>query len=148
MASETLCSDSFCSLSRRLVVILYDSLIAAALLFLVTIGWLPFTGGDAITAGDPRHFFYQASLLLTIWFYLALSWRNGGQTLGAKAWRVRLVSEDQTPVGWWQSTVRMVVALVGIAALGAGFLWSVRHPHKATWHDLASHTQLLKQTAI
>ena len=148
MDSETQLENSYCSLPRRLVVILYDSLIVAALLFLVTVSWLPFTGGEAITADDPRHFFYRLNLLLTIWLYLALSWRRGGQTLGAKAWRVQLISEDRAPVGWWQCTIRMIVALAGITALGVGFLWSIRHPNKATWHDLASHTQLLRVSAI
>jgi len=147
MKPESHRDHDYCSLLRRLGVILYDSLIAAALLFLVTVSWLPFTGGEAITAADPRHFFYQLSLLMTIWLYLTLSWRFGGQTLGAKAWRVRLVSENSTAVGWWQGTVRVIVALAGLAALGVGFLWSVFHPHRATWHDLASQTRLLRQAA-
>ena len=146
MQTETQNIGAYCSLLRRLGVMLYDSLIAVVLMFLVTVGWLPFTGGEAISTDDPRHIYYQLSLLLIIWLYLALSWRLGGQTLGARAWRVRLLSQDNSPVGWWQSTVRIIVAVTGLAVFGIGFLWSLFHPQKATWHDLASQTQLFRQS--
>lgn len=126
-----------CGLMRRLASIIYDGLLLIALLMLATlIAILPLQG--AITTNNLLFQFY---LLVVSWAYFAVCWR-GGQSLGMKAWRIHIIGRT-TPVSWTDTAIRFLVAIFSWAALGLGFLWSLFHPQRATWHDLASGTQLV-----
>lgn len=116
---------------------IYDGLLVIALwMVAVAIVIIPLEG--AITPGNTL---FQLYLLLIAWIYFAISWRKG-QTLGMKAWRIRLVSQ-QPVIGWVATLVRFVVAIASLFCFGLGFIWSLFHPCRATWHDLASGTFLI-----
>jgi len=126
-----------CGLMRRLAAIVYDGLLLIALLMLATlIVILPLK--DAITTHNVLFQFY---LLVVSWAYFAVCWR-GGQSLGMKAWRIHIVGTT-TPVSWTDTAIRFLVSILSWTALGLGFLWSLFHPQRAAWHDLASGTQLV-----
>ena len=72
-----------------------------------------------------------------------MSWTRGGQTLGMRAWRCRLVAADGEPVGWGQTVARFAAALVSWAALGLGFWWALADPERRTWHDRWSGTRIV-----
>ena len=95
-------------LARRLAAIVYDSLLMAAALYAAAIPvvWL---NGGAVPPDEP---WFQAWLAFVAWFYLALSWTRGGQTLGMRAWRCRLVTTDGGPVGWGRTVARFAAAAV------------------------------------
>jgi membrane protease YdiL (CAAX protease family) len=58
---------------------------------------------------------------LTIWFnYFAIAEWRFGQTFGKVATRIRVVSEDGSPLGWRQTTMRNLLRLVDV--IGIGFL--------------------------
>lgn len=115
----------------------YDGLLVAGLL-MVAAALVVIPVGGGIESGN--HLF-QLYLLVVAWVYFAVSWRHGGQTLGMKAWRIQLTADGGKP-SWMQTAIRFAVALVSALCLGLGFFWSLLHPQKATWHDLASHTRL------
>lgn len=94
--------------------------------------------GSEVSASNPL---FQLYLMAIAWLYFAISWR-GGQTLGMKAWRIRIRGQQQ-PLTWLATLVRFVVALASIGCLGLGFAWSLLHPQRKTWHDLASGTWLV-----
>lgn len=73
-----------------------------------------------------------------VWF-----WTHGGQTLGMRAWRLKLVSENGWEVSLNQAITRYMVALLSWMALGLGFLWVWIDPQKRAWHDIASRTRLV-----
>ncbi len=125
---------------RRLGAALYDALLLFGVLFVVA---LPFTVLAGITWGDPRYPLLQFVLYAVVYLYFGWFWTHGGQTLGMKTWRVRLVRRDGGRVDWLQVTVRLGVALLSWAAFGAGFLWALLNRRRATWHDLASGTELV-----
>jgi uncharacterized RDD family membrane protein YckC len=76
--------------------------------------------------------------------YYGLSWRRGGQTLGMRAWRLRLVHASGQVPPWRAVLLRYLVAGVSLGAFGLGFLWSLWDPQRRSWHDLASGTRLLR----
>lgn len=116
---------------------IYDGLLLLALwMVAAAIVIIPLDG--AIAAGNTL---FQVYLLLIAWLYFAICWRKG-QTLGMKAWRIRLVA-DQPVMSWITTLVRFTVALASLLCFGLGFFWSVFHPRRATWHDLASGTFLV-----
>ena len=65
-------------LLRRFAAILYDALLLVAILMLVTAALLFFTGGHAISPGNPA---YRCLLLVTGVLFFASFWIRDGQTL-------------------------------------------------------------------
>lgn len=130
-----------CGLLRRLVIMLYDSLVVVAL-FMVAAGLALLAGiRDQVALRDPLYTLY----LLSFWFfYLAWCWHNGGMTVGMRAWKVRIEADNGAPPSWRQCLARFVMSLLSAAALGVGFAWSLIDEQKRTWHDQVSRTRLLR----
>ena len=126
-------------LARRLAAIFYDSLLMAAALYAATIPvvWLH---EGAVPPDEP---WFQAWLALVAWFYFAVSWTRGGQTLGMRAWRCRLVTTEDGPVGWGRTVARFAAAVVSWAALGLGFWWALADRERRTWHDRWTRTRIV-----
>lgn len=116
---------------------LYDGLLLVGIWMIAAVAVVvPSNQGIA-----PHTTWFQVYLLLVTWLYFAVSWR-AGCTLGMKAWHLRIESFSGQ-MGWVTTMVRFVVALASLGSLGLGFVWSLFHPEKATWHDLASNTRLV-----
>ena len=128
------------SLLRRLAAILYDGLLLIALLFIAAAVVLPLTGGEAVHSGNPL---FTSYLFIVAFVFYAWFWTHGGQTLGMRAWRLRVVRYDGGPISLWQALLRYLVAYVSWVALGAGFWWSLVDREKLTWHDRYSQTKLI-----
>lgn len=87
-------------------------------------------------------------LWLTCWaltgLYATTSWHRGGQTLGMRPWRLRVVSADGSRPSWLALWVRYAVATVSLLLGGFGFWWAWVDRGRMTWHDRASGTRLLR----
>ena len=118
----------------------YDGLLCVAIAFLATAVALAFTGGEAIPPGTGL---FQAWLLLACFPYFGWCWSRGGQTLGMRAWRLRLVRNDGRRVTLAAAALRYAAALVSWAALGLGFLWLLA-PGRRSWHDRISGTRVVR----
>jgi uncharacterized RDD family membrane protein YckC len=135
------CGPEPCGLLRRLLVMLYDALAILALLMIATALVLLLPFGNFTAGKDLVYSLY----LLSVWFiYLAWCWRNGGMTLGMRAWEVVLRADDSQPVPWKMCFVRFAVSLLSALPLGAGFIWCVFAHRKRTWHDRLSHSSLVR----
>ena len=137
------------ALHWRLFALVYDLFPLAALCFTVAALALLLRGGTPVQPDTGAAYAVFAAMLLTGFGYFALSWRRGGQTIGMRAWRLRLVDADAdvataTAPGWGRLAVRALVALVSLAACGLGYLWSVVDRERRTWHDIASRTRVLR----
>jgi uncharacterized RDD family membrane protein YckC len=130
-------------LLRRLAVICYDSLLLFAVLFAATVLVLPLNGGEAFASHDT---IYSAYLLAVGFFYFGWFWTHGGQTVGMRAWGVRLVGRNATRVMWRECLVRYLAALLSLAPFGLGFFWAVIDGEKRAWHDRISGTRLVVQS--
>ena len=125
----------------RLAVVVYDSMVLLAVLFLATAGALPVTHGLAIPAENP---FFQAYLLLVAFLYLGWFWTRAGQTVAMRAWRLRVVDTDGGAIGWRQAGLRFVAALLSWAVFGLGFFWIAVDPENRAWHDILSGTRVVQ----
>ena len=126
-------------LLRRLAAIAYDACLLFAVLFVATALVLPFTGGQAVAPGNRLFFLY---LLAVSYLYFAWFWTHGGQTLGMRAWHIRVRASDGGAVTWKRAALRFLVSLLSWGALGAGFLWAAFDARRRAWHDRLSHTTL------
>lgn len=130
----------------RLLAMLYDLLPLAALWMATSAVMLLLRGGERVVPGSAAAMIEFLLLLAISFAYLGLSWRRGGQTLGMRAWRLYLVNTDGSrPVPWHALLLRYLVAMLSLAAVGLGFVWSLLESNRRTWHDLASGTVMVRK---
>lgn len=116
-------------LLRRLAALLYDLLLVIALAFIATFAMLPLTHGEAIltsTQGFTGRA-YHALLFAVIFGYFGWCWTRTGQTLGLKAWRLKLVTDIGGRLGWRGAIARFLLG-TSIAVLAALGSWYLRAP--------------------
>lgn len=128
------------SLWLRLTAACYDLLPLLAIWFFTAVACLALTGG----ALDYHAWWYRIALLATTAAYFVASWTRGGQTIGMRAWRVRVVRNDGAPVDAQRALLRFVLALISLGAAGLGFVWALFDADKRAWHDRAAGTRLVR----
>ena len=130
-----------CGLLRRLLVMMYDALVIIVLLMSATGIVMVLQLGNPTAGKDPLYTLYLAC----VWFlYVAWCWRRGGMTLGMRAWRVRLVTQQGKPISWRQCAARFLGGFVSAVPLGLGYLWSLVDRERLAWHDRLSGTRLVR----
>ena len=127
---------------RRLGAIVYDALAVIGVWFLVGGIAVGLHHGEALPAADLP---FQALLLCVAYAYFAISWRRGGQTLGMKSWRIRVV-DDATGAAprWGQTLARFGAGLLGWLPAGFGLWSALFHARGMAWADRASGTRLVR----
>lgn len=126
-------------IGRRLGAIVYDSLLLFALL-MVAATPVVFILGGAPTGTTARTGF-QLYMLLCVFGFFGWFWTRGGQTLGMRTWRLRLVQGNDEPVDWPHALFRFVLALLSWLCLGLGFLWIILDRDRLTLYDRLSKTR-------
>ncbi len=153
---------------KRLLASLYDAFLVLAVTFIATAITLPITRGEV----SPEHRLYMTLYLLTvIYLFYGWFWTHGGQTLGMRVWKQKVVSREGNALNWQQAFVRYLTAvpawtvfLVGLLdwMLGdrihlpsilatvpgwlltiAGFLWLLYDNTSNNWRDRLSGTQVI-----
>ena len=132
------------SLRLRLAAAAYDLLPLVGLWFVAAVLALAVTGGALDTHTLAGKFLVQGFALALSAAYFVVSWSRGGQTIGMRAWKLRVVDASGERLRWTQALLRFVVALVSIAALGAGFWWALFDARRRAWHDMATRTRVLR----
>ncbi len=146
------------SFFRRLLAMVYDTLVAtavgmcAAIVLIVTLVILLKNGIlDLQGYAEPADLI-QASfgykLVIQLWvgawiagFFLWF-WKKGGQTLGMRAWRLRIYSTTDAPMTWGRLVLRLISALGGLGTL----LVLVDFKNKQSLQDRVANTEVLLLT--
>ena len=156
------------SLAKRLLAALYDSFLILATLFIATALTLPFTKGD-VAAGN--NIYMSLYLFSVIYIFYGWFWTHGGQTLGMRVWKQRLVQTDNTTITWQQAFIRFIsgipawlLFLIGlvlwikpeIAAAHTslpgwifalfGIVWVLLDNRSGNWRDKLSGTHVITTT--
>ena len=135
----------------RLLALVYDFWPVLALWMLVSTAFT--LGYTFLGHHDPHQnippFSPLAWLLwLTCWLvagaYATLSWRRGGQTLGMRPWRIRVVTPDGSALSMAVLWKRYAVGTLSLLLGGLGFWWAWFDRERRTWHDVASGTRLVR----
>lgn len=130
-------------LFRRLFAIVYDGFLLIAILFLTTAIANALKGGDAISPDDTYYYLYVIVIFVLCFLYFTWFWLHGGQTLGMKTWRMRVVSDEGNALNTEQALKRSIFAIVSLSFFGLGYLWAFVDKKNRCWHDIASKTILL-----
>lgn len=124
---------------RRFAAISYDCFLLLAVLFLAAAVLLLFNAGHAVTIKIITLPYY---LLVSFIFY-GWFWTHKGQTIGLKAWKLRLQTLEGQPLTWKHALIRFLAALLSWGLLGLGFLWLLVDKNNYTLHDYLSKTRLV-----
>lgn len=134
-------------LLRRLAAILYDAaLLIGVLMVAVTLLVIPYALliGEPFPHEDPVHrLALQGYLLLVIGSFFTFFWARGGQTLGMRAWRIRVLRDDGEALTWRDAWRRFFTAILALAPLGLGLFWMLFDREGLAWHDRLSNTRLV-----
>lgn len=135
-------------LLRRLAVIVYDTLLIIGLVFLaITLVVLAMSSIQGLDQFDPSLLrdnpFYIAYLLSIPAVFFIWFWTRGGQTLGMRSWRIRVVTSTGGPLRLNHALLRLLAALLSWGLLGLGFLWVLVDRNRLAWHDRLSGTRLV-----
>lgn len=76
--------------------------------------------------------------------YFVLSWTRVGATIGMRAWGLRLVRADGTRLDARVALLRLGLAVLSLAALGAGFWFAMLDDERRTWHDRVCGTRMTR----
>lgn len=129
------------SLLRRFGAIFYDSFLLLTILFVASFIIVIPTG---IKPEDPYFFLFQAYIFAIAYLFFAWCWTRGGQTLGMRTWKMKVVNEDGTIISYATALIRFIVSMISWLPFGLGYLWSLWDKQHRTWHDIASKTKLVR----
>lgn len=123
---------------------LYDLLIILGLLmiagFLAVGAYYLMTGEESI---PENNLFFQLYLLAVISGYFLYFWKKSGQTVGMKAWRIKLISQYDRQLGFKSLLLRQVTAIPAYGLLFLGVLWQYWDKAGLNWQDRASGTKMI-----
>jgi uncharacterized RDD family membrane protein YckC len=93
-AKSTIASTESAGPLRRLGALVYDTLLVAALLMVVTALFLLITRAPVTSASGWLLYVYRVILLTVAGSFFVYFWTAKGRTLGMQAWRIRVVRTD------------------------------------------------------
>lgn len=118
----------------------YDLLILAALSIVLS-ALYTLMGGEAFHEKPLLLLLFQLNWLAMISVYYLISWRRAGQTIGMRAWRIKVVSLTNAPLSWSDCWKRLGAAVVNLLLLNLGWLGYLL-PAQKSLTDHLSHTRI------
>src|SRR6267378_3084834 len=109
-------------IGRRVLSMLYESLIVFAVAFFAGLAFYGATHGRL--SGNTRLVF-QLYLFLVLGAYFIACWSRGGRTLPMQTWKMRVIGKNGHPVGFARALLRYVLAWPSFTLFGGGILWAL-----------------------
>ncbi|KZN52605.1 RDD family protein [Pseudoalteromonas luteoviolacea] len=141
--------------NRRVASLIYDALVVIAFAMLTTVvflglvqgmlslGWYSLEGHEDVSAliQTTPALYYSRSVLLVIVSvsFFSYFWTKSGQTIGMRAWRLKVQNPDGKLLTWPQAILRSLTALLGLGNVLV--LFDIKH--KRALQDLLSGTEVL-----
>ena len=126
----------------RLLALLYDFFPVLALWFIAA-GIFTLAHGDAVRGGWLGLLEF-AVLWLVTGLYAVLSWQRGGQTIGMRAWRLKVSGHAGQPAHARALWLRFAIGSLSLLLAGLGFWWAWLDREGLTLHDRFSNTRMAR----
>jgi uncharacterized RDD family membrane protein YckC len=126
-------------LSRRLASLTYDVFLVIGVWSAVVSIAMLFNNGEAIPAWLAPFVLLPALFASTFYFYYWF-WTHGGQSLGMRAWRIKVIANDNTIPTLKQCAIRFSVAVL---TLGAGLFFCLFYKNKDSLQCRLSDTKVI-----
>ena len=136
------------SFGRRMGAVLYDAMLVGG--SLTIIGGILSTllarvlGVEYLAPDSTAAHLMQLIYLAMTFAFFAWFWTHGGQTLGMRAWKIRVVDLNNQPLTWAQAAMRFLWSLASWMVFVLGYVWALFDPEKLTLHDRMSKTRLVR----
>ena len=126
---------------RRVAAFCYDLLLLTAIVVCFTLAVLAVRMGAAVPPGS---WWFPLCLVAIAAAFFSGFWALGGQTVGMRAWRIRVVRDDGTMLTIPQAFARFAAGIVALAPAGLGLWWGVFDSSKRGWHDRWTGTRVIR----
>jgi uncharacterized RDD family membrane protein YckC len=131
-------------LGWRLLAMVYDLLPLMALWF-ATSAIVYFVRGQVpVRPGSLAAWGLLALLWAVTGAYFVMSWRRGGQTIGMRPWRLKVLDADGHPATLGTLRLRYAIATLSLLVVGLGFVWALFDDERRCWHDMATGTRFVR----
>ena len=129
---------------KRILALVYDSLLIVAIVLVLSL-LLVFVNEGYPESGSFVSFIQFFILVFTGPIFYSYFWIvNKGQTTGMQAWKVKLVTTDETELNINKTMLRCLISTISFACLGLGYLWILYHKDDLSWSDILTKTKVIK----
>ena len=135
------------SFIKRLCAMFYDALLALS--FVLVFGFFSMVvvqsllGIENVEAGSMLAKLFFVYVVFLFFVFYGWFWTHGGQTLGMRAWKIKLIHNTGAPISWTQALFRFCYAFISWIPAGLGYLWMLIDKNKLAWHDKASRSRII-----
>jgi uncharacterized RDD family membrane protein YckC len=133
------------SVSVRLLALLYEAVLVAALLLLATAVFVLLAGDSS---SEPRRALLQLYLVTVAGVYFVWSWTGGRRTLPMRTWRLRLLDARNRSPSVRSAVTRYLVALVTLPLGGLALLWALVDSERRFLHDRLAGTRVVREPPL
>ena len=124
-------------IGRRLLSMLYEGLVVFSVLLIGFLLPQIVLSGFGMNLTGKLLWLHVVVLLM---LYFLWCWLNGGQTLPMKTWKLRITSQDGSPLRPAQGLLRYLAAWPSILLFGAGLFWAIFDKDRQFLHDRIAGT--------
>ena len=129
---------------KRILALVYDSLLIAAIVLFLSL-LLVFINGSYPESGSFLSFIQFFILVVTGPIFYSYFWIvNKGQTTGMQAWKIKLVTMDETELNIKKTMLRCLISTISFAFIGLGYLWILYDKENLSWSDILTKTKVIK----
>ena len=129
---------------KRILDLIYDSLLIAAIIIVASL-LLVFINGEYPKPGTLLSVIqFLISILVGPLFYSYFWLTNDGQTTGMQAWKIKLVSSNESKLNMKQTYLRCLISVISFLFIGIGYFWILFNKNNLSWSDIATKTRVVK----
>ncbi len=122
------------------LMLVFGVLVIAAAVLVIPYGILTATDLAATALGRRLLQFYSLTIIVSYYLYF---WSGGRQSLGMRAWRLKLVRDDGGDLDILCAGERLFWALLTLLPLGLGLWWMLKDPQRRTAYDHLAATRVV-----
>ena len=129
---------------KRVLALVYDSLLIGAIVLVLSL-LLVFVNGGYPESGSFVSFIQFFILVFAGPIFYSYFWiANKGQTTGMQAWKIQLVTIDETELNIKKTLLRCLISTISFVCFGLGYFWIFYNKNNLSWSDILTKTKVIK----